>query len=97
MPTYISLMSYTNEGIKQFKDVPNRLEAARQTVKAAGGELKDVYLTMGGYDLVAVSEFPSDEVAATFALSLAAQGRIRTTTLKAFTEPEFLKIAAAMP
>ena len=52
---------------------------------------------MGGYDLVGISEFPNDEVAATYALSLASQGRIRTTTLRAFTEPEFIKIVGALP
>ena len=97
MPTYISLINYSEEGIKNVKDAPNRLEKARQAAKAAGGELKHVYLTMGGYDLVGISEFPNDEVAATYALTLASQGRIRTTTLRAFTEPEFMKIVDTLP
>ncbi len=97
MATYISLINYTAEGIKNLKDAPNRLEAARSAAKAVGGELKDVYLTMGGYDIVALSEFPNDEVAATYALTLASQGRIRTTTLRAFTEAEFTNIVGALP
>ncbi len=97
MPTYVSLINYTDEGVKGVKDGPSRLDAAREAMKAAGGELKDFYLTMGAYDLVVISEFPSDEVAATFSLSLASQGRLRTTTLKAFPEAAYRKIIAAMP
>lgn len=97
MPTYISLISYTEKGVQTMKDAPSRLEGARQAFKAAGGELKGYYLTLGRCDAVVIGELPSDEVGATLSLAIAAQGFIRTETLRAFTEEEMKGIVAKLP
>ena len=97
MPTYISFASYTDQGIRNVKDSPKRLDAAKDLVKDLGGELKQFYLTMGAFDIVIVFDLPSDDAAATFALSLCALGNVRTTTVKAFTEAEYRDIVAALP
>jgi uncharacterized protein with GYD domain len=97
MPTYISLISYTQDGVKNIKDSPARLDAAKQAFKAMGGELKQWFLVMGRYDAVVVSEGPDDETAAKLALAIGSQGSIRTETLRAFTEDEYRKIIAALP
>jgi len=52
MPTYITLINWTGEGVKKVKDSPKRLEAAKKLFKAAGGNLKNFYLVMGQYDIV---------------------------------------------
>ena len=54
MPTYITLGSYTQQGIENFKDHANRLERAREAFRAAGAELQAVYLVMGRYDFIAI-------------------------------------------
>jgi uncharacterized protein with GYD domain len=59
--------------------------------------IKDFYLTLGRYDVVAVGEVPDDETAAKLALSLSSAGAIRTETLRAFTEDEYRDIIAALP
>ena len=97
MPTYISLVNYTDQGIRNVKDSPKRLDAAKKLLKTLGGELKDFYLAMGAYDLIVVVEAPNDEVMAKFALALGSAGNIRTTTLKAFPEAEYRRIIAALP
>ncbi len=97
MATYIILINYTEQGIRNIKDSPSRLDAARQVMKDLGGELKDTYLTIGAHDLVAVVEAPSDEVLAKFALAVGSKGNIRTTTLRAFTEPEYRGIIQSLP
>lgn len=97
MPTYISLINFTDQGIRNIKDSPKRLEAAKKLVKDLGGELKAFYLTMGAYDIVTVAEAPNDEAAAKFALTIGAAGNVRTTTLKAFTEAEYRKVIAGLP
>ncbi|MFQ5924885.1 MAG: GYD domain-containing protein [Dehalococcoidia bacterium] len=97
MPTYITLMRWTQKGVENIKESPTRLAAAKEAVKAAGGELKAFYLVMGQYDMVAISEAPSDEAYVTIILALASGGAIRTETLRAFTEDEYRKIIAAMP
>ena len=61
MPTYITLLTYTPQGIEKIKESPARLEKAKAAIKTAGGEMKAFYLTMGAYDAVAISEAPSNE------------------------------------
>jgi uncharacterized protein with GYD domain len=94
VPTYISLINYTDQGIKTVKDTLGRAEAAQQLASGMGGSLKDVYWTLGSYDLVAVSEAPDDETATAFALALGSQGNIRTTTLRAFDAEDMAGILA---
>jgi uncharacterized protein with GYD domain len=97
MPTYISLLHYTQQGIASAKNGPARLDAAKEAYKKAGGELKAFYLTMGQYDMVVVAEFPNDETAARVALALGGAGNIRSESFRAFTEAEYRKIVATMP
>jgi uncharacterized protein with GYD domain len=97
MPTYISLINYTEKGIANVKESPERLEKAKAAVKAVGGEFKAFYLTMGRYDIVAVIEAPNDEVYAATMLAIGAAGAIRSETLKAFTEEEYRKVIASIP
>ena len=97
MGTYIGLINYTDQGIRNVKDSPKRAEAARKVIRDMGGDMTGLFLTMGTYDLVVILEAPSDEVMAQFVLTLGVQGNVRTTTLKAFTESEFEEIIAALP
>jgi len=96
MPTYIALLEWTGQGIKNVKDSPSRLDAGRNEFKKIGVEIKDTYLTMGAYDLVCIIDAPNDESFATAMLSLAAQGNVKTETLKAFSEDQYRKICAAV-
>jgi uncharacterized protein with GYD domain len=97
MPTYVTLLRYTQQGIAKIKESPARLDAARKAAKAAGGKIHDWYLTMGHYDAVFVAEFPDDETCAKFTLSVGALGNVTTQTLKAFTEAEYRKIIGSLP
>ena len=97
MPIYFTLINYTDQGIRNLKDTPARIAAARQAVEGAGGTLRSYRLTLGQYDAVVVSEAPSDEVYASVILTIAAQGNIRTTTLKAFSEEESFRILGNLP
>jgi uncharacterized protein with GYD domain len=96
MPTYISMLRYTQQGISAIKNAPARIDAAKEAYRKAGGELKSIYLTLGQYDLVVIAEMPNDEAVARLALVLGAQGNIRSETSRAFTEAEFRKIAGSL-
>jgi|SRR5882724_3257980 uncharacterized protein with GYD domain len=96
MPTYITLLRWTQQGVAKAKDSPKRLDAGRKAFKKLGVEIKDTYLTMGRYDLVCVIEGPNDETVARALLSLGSQGNVQTETLKAFTEDEFRKITSSL-
>ena len=97
MPTYIALLRWTKQGMRNVKESPSRVKEARQAFKAAGGRVKDIYLVTGQYDLVAAVEAPDDETAARLALALNAQGNVRSETLRAFTEEEFRRIVGTLP
>jgi uncharacterized protein with GYD domain len=97
MSTYVMLINYTEQGIRNIKSSPKRAEAARFLAKSCGAELKDLYLTMGQYDLIATVESENDDAVAKFALSLAAIGNVRSTTLKAFPEKEYRRIVESLP
>ena len=97
MPTYISLLNFTQQGIEKINESPARLDRARQAFQSMGAELKSFYLVMGQYDAVVISDAPNDEVVAKLVLMIAAQGNIRTETLRAFTEEEYRKMIAALP
>jgi uncharacterized protein with GYD domain len=97
MPTYVTLLQFTQQGVEKIKESPARLDRSKAAIKAAGGELKAFYLTMGQYDALVISEAPNDAVYATTLLGIAAAGAVRTQTLRAFTEDEYRKIIAALP
>ena len=93
MPTYVTLLNFTEQGISTVEHSPNRIQAAMELVEEMGGEFQDFYLTMGAYDGVAILEFPDDETLAEYALTLGKAGNARTETLRAFTLEEFEAIA----
>jgi uncharacterized protein with GYD domain len=97
MPTYITILRWTQQGIQDIKESPARLDRAREAIKAAGGELKAFYLTMGQYDAVTISEAPNDEAYARTLLAIGSAGAVRTETLRAFPEEDYRKIIAALP
>ncbi len=96
MPTYVTLLHYTEQGIRSIKESPARVDAAKKAFQAAGGELKQFYLALGRYDAVIVGEVPDDETAARIALTFGSLGNIRTETMRVFTEGEFRKIVASL-
>ena len=96
MPTYINLVSWTDQGIRNIKEAPQRIDAFKKTVEAAGGRLTGFYVTMGKYDIVTIIDAPSDEALANITLSTGSKGSIRSETMKAFTEQEFRNIVVKM-
>lgn len=97
MPTYISLLHFTEDGVKNIKDSPARLDEAKKVFQSMGAELKAWYLTLGQYDAVAIAEAPDDETGTKLLLLIGSQGNIRSETFRAFTEDEYRKIISALP
>jgi len=88
MPTYIVLGNFTDQGIRNVKDSPKREDAFRTLCAKVGAQIKDVYRTMGRYDLAAIIEAPDDVTMSAIAYSLGSSGNVRTETLRAFTRQE---------
>jgi len=96
MAQYIVLLNWTDQGIRNVKESPKRLDAGRAAAKKLGIELKDAYMTMGDVDMVIHAEAPNDEALAKFILTLGGAGNVRTRTLKAFSEDEYRKILGSL-
>jgi len=94
MSAYLLLCNFTDQGVRTIKDAAKRRAAARDMAKKLGVEIKTGYLAIGAYDLIIQVEAANDEALATYLLSLASKGNVRTTTLKLFGEAEFDKIVA---
>jgi uncharacterized protein with GYD domain len=88
MATYIILANLTDQGIRNIKDSPKREDAFRKLCEKVGARVKDVYRTMGRYDVAAIVDAPDDVSMNAILYSLGALGNIRTETLRAFTRPE---------
>ena len=91
MPTYVSLLNFTDQGIRTVKDTIQRADSAAELAQKNGGSLQ-VYWTVGSYDLVAILEAPDDESATAFLLELGSLGNVRTTTLRAYDRDQMSSI-----
>jgi uncharacterized protein with GYD domain len=97
MPTFMLTLNFTEQGIRGIKDAPKRSEAARQLARKLGVEIKHIYLTAGDSDLVLFAETANGDNVAKFALALGSIGNVRSRTVRAWTEAEFMKIVSELP
>jgi uncharacterized protein with GYD domain len=88
MPTYILLGKFTDQGIRNVKDTAKRAEAVRALAKKAKVTVKDMYWTLGKYDVVAILDAPDEATVAALGLGIGASGNVRMQTVRAFTEAE---------
>lgn len=96
MATYIALSTFTDQGIRSIRDTTKRAEAVMAMAKKVGATMKEVYWTLGQYDVVAVVEAPNDETATAFSLAIGSAGNVRTQTMRAFSKDEINAILAKM-
>jgi uncharacterized protein with GYD domain len=97
MATYISLISFTEQGVREFRQSPQRASAFNSAAQKAGLRVSQVYWTLGGYDGVLIFDAPDEQAATAAMLGLGAGGNVRTQTLRAFTADEFEAIVAQVP
>jgi len=94
--TYIMLVKWTDQGIRNVRESPKRLDAVKKQLEDMGGSFKAFYMTMGKYDMVLIGEAPDDAVAARFSLQIGMAGNVRTQTLKAFPEAAYREIITSL-
>jgi uncharacterized protein with GYD domain len=97
MPTYISLVQFTDKGIQAAKETTQRVADWASKVKSRGVSIKEMYWTLGQYDQVCVFDAPDDETAASVLLAADLLGNIRTETLRAFTASDMEEILGKVP
>lgn len=92
MATYIALVDYTEQGIRNIKDSPRRADALASKAEETGNRIKEIYWTVGDHDGVVIFEAADDISASALMLSLAQGGNVRTRTLRAFGRSEMEQI-----
>lgn len=97
MPTYVTLVNFTEDGRENIDELPNRIEKVKELKRSLGGEPLGFFVTMGQYDMVAFSEMPDDEAVAKVQLTAALEGEVETETLRAFTMEEVSDILNDLP
>ncbi|MDV6345378.1 GYD domain-containing protein [Nitrosomonas sp. Is37] len=96
MAVYIVLNNFTDQGIRNIKDTTKRANAIREMAKKFGVITKEIYWTLGSYDIVDIFEAPDDASMAALVASIGAAGNVRTLTLRAFSEADMNGILAKL-
>jgi uncharacterized protein with GYD domain len=94
MPTYVALIDWTEQGVKNYRDTVDRYESSRGQFEQMGVRLTQVYWTVGAHDIVAIAEADDGETMAAAMLMLASQGNVRTTTMRALSADEMRAVIA---
>ncbi len=92
MPSYVGLVNWTDQGIRNVRDTLQRAERADQLGQKYGVRMERLYWTVGPYDLVCILEAPDEESVSAFALELGASGSVRTNILRAYEREEMSRI-----
>ena len=96
MPSYVMLANWTDQGLRNIADGPRRLDAAKKMLEEMGGHFRELYMTLGEFDLVGIYDAPDDAVAARYILLLGQMGNVRTKSMKAFPEVAYRQIVASL-
>jgi uncharacterized protein with GYD domain len=96
MATYIALANFTDQGIRNVQDTTKRADAVGKAAKKFGVNMKQIFWTMGSYDMVVVFEAKDDVSMTAFGLAIGKAGNVRTETLRAFSKDEMKGILAKL-
>lgn len=97
MATYIALLDYTDQGIRDIGETPHRADHFAQAAEMVGVKIERLYWTMGGHDGVVILDAPDDQAVAALLLSLGTRGNVRTQTLRAFERKEIEAVLKKKP
>jgi uncharacterized protein with GYD domain len=97
MPTFILLCQFTDQGLRNLRQLPERARQNQERARAAGITLKDAFVTEGEYDQVIIFEAPNEEIGLAAILELTEQGNVRTRTLRAHTLDEIGRALSRVP
>jgi uncharacterized protein with GYD domain len=89
MPVYVTLLNWTDQGIRNVREAMQRVDSGAQVAEQKYGvRLKEIYWTVGPYDYVVLWEAPDEQSMSAFMLELGSLGNVRSTTLRAYDRDE---------
>ena len=96
MATFISLINWTDQGIRNVKDTVQRGRDFTAAVQSRGITVQSIHWTVGAYDIVITATAPDVQTMTAALLSVGSLGNVRTKTLQAFDAQEFQQILGQM-
>lgn len=96
MPIFVTLYKFTDQGVRNIKDSPQRLKAAIKAFETKGGKILGAYYTVGEFDLIVVGEIADEQAGLAHTLATVSLGNVRSTTLRGYTATEFAEIVKKM-
>lgn len=97
MATYIVVGNFTDQGIRGVRDTTKRAAAVKEAAKKAGVTMKEIYWTMGQFDVIGIFDAPDEASMSAVALAIGAAGNVRGQTLRAYTRDEMDAVLKKMP
>ena len=97
MVAYIGLLKFTDKGLQSIKQTTQRAAAAKEVAQRMGVNMREIFWTLGEYDLVCVLEAADETALNAFNLAVAMQGNVRSQSLRALTAAEMDKVLAKLP
>ncbi|MBC8750210.1 GYD domain-containing protein [Paraburkholderia podalyriae] len=97
MATYVVLLQFTDQGIRTIKNSAQRAGQAAEMAKTFGCEMKQIYWTLGEYDVVSIVEAADEQSFLAFGFALGSAGNVRSQTLRAFTKDEISAVIGRLP
>ena len=94
MAMYVSLLQFTDQGVRNVKDTRKRSEAATAEAEKMGVKIINAFWTMGAYDVVILLDAPNDETVSAFSLKMGSLGNVKSQTMRAFRVEEMESILA---
>jgi uncharacterized protein with GYD domain len=92
MPVYVTLYKFTEQGVRNLKDSPRRVEKIKEEFKRAGAQVKEFSALMGQFDTMIIAEAPNEEVITKLNLMIDAAGNVTSQTMRAFSENDWKKM-----
>ena len=97
MVSFVILGTFTDQGIRNIRNLAELRQAAEQWTSGHGGRVVANYTTLGPFDFIFIIELPSPEVVLEGAFLFGSEGEVRTQTLLAFPADEAQAIAQRIP
>ena len=96
MSKHVVLMNFTEKGVGNANQSPDRAAAFRSAAEKAGAKVEAQLWTTGTYDAVLILDAPDEATAAGLVLGLSKDGNVSTTMLRAFDASEFQTVLGKM-
>src|SRR3712207_10375 len=97
MPTYVVLENWTEQGYKNYREAPFRMDRAAASMEQHGAKIREAFWTMGPYDIVSIIEAPDDATISAILLNDVSRGNVRSVTMRAFTTEEMQEVVKRIP